>query len=275
MPNPLDITPATQIATLILFEWGETPNRAGYIRWDTDVVVDGISYSAVPVLDVDYGEQDGGTNSQSVKIQISKTLTPIDKLIGQEYGEIIVTIMECDPTNALATLRKMFKGSIGKVSINVAGRANIARLEVNGWKKLLTIPLGIICDTRCPWTFGDLNCQVSLAPLKIQAPIVSIDKNLITVDNAGIIDKDEFYWHWGQIEIDGYPIMIRFWKDGGVFNMTKIPPADWVGQIATFTPGCNKTIGTGNSCRYWQNESNFGGIGIAMPDRNPLLEVDE
>jgi uncharacterized phage protein (TIGR02218 family) len=157
---------------------------------------------------------------------------------------------------------------------NAVGKAGLMKLTVRSLKDQLRASLGIIVDDKCPWTFGDQICKKDLAPLRKNATLASINGARITIPaTVGITDESAGYWRWGSVKRDGYEISIKDWIQPDVFILVRTPPREWLGQTLSFTPGCDNTI---EACRTkWANESEFGGFGTKMPNRNVLLQTGE
>lgn len=267
--NPIDNSSAVQLATLVTFSYGDGPTVLRYARWTEDLVIDGDTFTSVAAMELDYGEQHGGTADTPIVIKMPSALEPLPRLVGQRYGEVTVLVEEIIPGNE-ASYRKMFKGRVASVVKNSKGRAAVAEVKVASLKRLLDAPLGLKILSRCPWVVGRRPCQADIASRQITRHITAIDGSELTVN--ALPAQPDYYWLMGTVKVDGYEISIKYWKSGTTFTLVRPPPREWLDVDALLTPGCNGTIA---SCRDWGQEENYGGAGVAMPNRQPQFEENE
>lgn len=279
MPNPLDIAPAVQLAPLVTFSWGAIPTMIRYCRWTSPITIGPDVFSPLPRFEVDYGDQTGGARDEPIRITIDASADPVPRLDHQRYGPISVTVEECDPQSPVSTRRVRFSGIVDRSTFNVNGRSGVARLTISGRRAGMDVSLGLLIDQSCDYIFGDpRSCKKNLAPLRVQSSnlvIGSIVGTQVTLSGSDIslaTGVDPWRWHRGSLAVDGYAIMIRRWQTGTLFDLVRPPPSDWLGAAPTLTPGCDHSLDGPNGCRYWSNESEFGGIGLRMPNRDPRFE---
>ncbi len=161
------------------------------------------------------------------------------------------------------------RGTVVRAIRNPEGKSKMVRLECLPSKGLLSTAMGIVVQNQCPWIFGQRGCGIDTGPLKESGTIDSIDGKKVTVSGLTTTTTDR-YWHRGFVERDGLKIGIREYTTGNEFELIREPPSDWEAQVGIFTPGCDKYIET---CRArWDNESNFGGSGYAIPNVHPIIE---
>lgn len=282
MPNPIDNTPAVQLATLVTFSWGDTPEVRRYCRWTGNITVGGDAFTALPRLEVDLGEQTGGVQDEPIRMTIDATADPIPRMDGQRYTQVQVLIEECDPQNAAATRRKRWAGTVGRPAFNAGGRSGVARVTCRGRRAALDVSLGLLVDQSCDYIFGDpRSCKKDLSALTFQSSnltIASVAGNVVVLtgsDLALVTSQADRTFHRGKMIVDGYPIMIRDWESGATFLMVRPPPADWIGKAPTIIGGCDGTLDGPNGCTFHNNRSNFGGIGRKMPNRDVRFETSE
>lgn len=270
--SPLDTNNANRLAILLEFSWGLGPSYARYARHDKAVVYDGNTFVPVPILDVVYGDQHGGSEDVPILVTIDRTKTPADKMIGQRFTPTRLKVWECDLTNIEDSIRLVWSGQIDQAESCPGGKNSVVALTVSGAKADTNSDLGLTVDSTCSYNFGDYLCKFNKAAHESVTSISAIVGQVVTIPSAaGVTDAAFLRWHRGYISVDGYSIGIRSWS-GTSFQLMRPPPADWVGQAATLTPGCNGTL---EACQYWGNTLNFGGIGRRMQNRNPIWETGE
>lgn len=273
--NPLDTKVAVRVATLLKFRWGAT-NVRRLARYTNDIVVSGDTYYANPSIEVDYGQQNGGSADTQTEITLLKTVEPICWTIGQRFFPISILIYECDPSDIAATLRVRFRGVLERTIANVNGRPTLAKAVVSSLKKYLQARPGIVIQPWCPNTLGDHACKINLngsdpvagGTYRSTVTVASISGNVVTL--TGAPSRPATYWLRGSLSVDGYDIMIRSQISSSVVELIRPPPAQWSGQTAILTKGCVKTS---DACdAEFDNLENFNGIGKAMPNYDPRYE---
>jgi len=254
-------------ASLVLFEWA-TGNVRRYTNWTDRIVFGGSNFSSVPEMSVDYGEQSGGTKDEPVKIILPSNIVPVSTLAaGTLSSEVFVTVWDIVPGQEASAVVS-FKGSIRKTISNYQKKPGINMAEIHGVKARLRVRLGIPANHLCAWSFGDGNCGVDTSAITETGTVASIDGRDISV--TGLTTIEQGYWNRGFVTKSGLNILIREHVSGGSFRLIQPPPLSWLGQTVVLTPGCDKAIET---CRdRWNNEAQFCGTGIQIPDRHPLFE---
>lgn len=273
--NAEDRRSSVQATPLVRFSWGDPTKVRRYAGWTADVIASGNTWLSCPAIDVDYGEQTGGVNDASVFLLIRRDVEPVNFLAQARIAPVDVQIFECDPYDADATLRDVWRGRVRLATSNFTASTEVVRLEIPGHKRRLDVSLGISVSQKCPWTYGDRICGKNLGPLRQTLTITAIDGKAITMVGA-TFPSDKYFEH-GSVKVDGDEIMIRTWSDDdpSIFVLARKPPPWWLGASATLTPGCSKTIDGLNGCRANGREEFFGGMGIALPNRHPQVEADE
>lgn len=272
----LDKKAANPFVVLVTLSYGETPTERRYVRHSTDVTLGSDTFTAAPTLAVTLKEQHGGTDDDGAEVTIDAGLAPFDNLSsGEPHARVAVKIEEADPDDA-GTRRELFYGWIRTVRVAPSGRSRLATATVEGIKSRLKVAMGVPATTTCAWRFGDARCGVDVAAQREVGTVTALEtngeRNRLTVDfGTSTPDLSNSRWRRGYLEVDGLRLMIRKSFNDGRFDLVRIPPARWLNAEVTATPGCDKTIST---CRsVWDNEEHFGGLGYAMPARNPIFEV--
>jgi len=271
----IDTKPAIDYTVLVEFSWGNTPTVARYARWEDDIVTGGDTFTSHPELDVEIPEQQGGFDEEAAKITTRTTISPLDELVtGHPHAPVTVTIYQYNVTDDAAVI--LFKGKISRVTKNPSGRPSLVRVEaINVKSQVKGVSLGISANTTCSWRFGDAQCQFNVAGEQVTATVDAGSGGTMTLQTSGHSpgspDFSDARWRRGYVELDGNRIMIRESTGSGDFKLATTIPPSWEGETVTLVPGCDKNIST---CRdVWDNEEHFGGFGIAIPARNPLIEV--
>ncbi len=268
MPNnSLDVATSANMATLIRFTWG-WGNEACYALWTADILASGKTYKALPTIEVDYKEQHGGSKDQPIELRMPSSTPPLNRMLFSRFAPVLVTVLECDPTDVLHTLRTTFEGRILRTKKAKGMQNRTVLVTVAGKKRAFAMRLGLIVASSCQWRFGDRICGVSLEDKTESGTVMSCSGSYITI--GGLPTRPEITWDKGSVEVDGYVIGIRSWTEGVGFLMVRPPPEDWVGKSCVVVAGCGKLIA---NCRFYANEGKFGAIGTKCPNKHPMLKI--
>jgi hypothetical protein len=266
----LDTNSEASLATLITFSSGAGfATQARYTSCTNPIIAEDGTFLPEPSIEVTMNAQGGGANDTPVQVRML-VRAPLDALTSQRaHSAVRVKIEEVDPTD-LATRRTLFAGVIRTSTRNPDGKTGIVQFEVAGWRAWLEIPANNwLADTSCNNTLGDVVCGANLAAAREAATVTAIDGNRVMLAGLATTAVDG-YWRFGYLALDGLQIMVRDYTTGDEMTLLKTPPASWVGQVITATPGCDKQLGT---CRNrWNREARFTGFGLRIPAYNPLLE---
>lgn len=269
----LEKDPASPYALLITFEWGAA-SIARYARWSSDVDVDGDTYTSESSLKIESDKAMGGTvEDNPITLQMRYTLDPLTTLVlPYRHSKTTVTIAEVVPGDE-TTYRIRFKGQVRRVTVKPGGVAGIARIELAGPKASLAVLAGMKALTTCQWAFGSCECGYPVADADetgtVSALLVDGYPNRLTITPDGSPDLSNERYNRGQIIVDGLALNIRKSFEDGTFDLRDAVPPYWADQTCIMRIGCDKTI---EACRFWDRESQFSGIGYAMPARHPLIE---
>lgn len=258
---------------LVEFSYGD-PTAFDYERltsWTQDVEHESETWTSLVTLAVSLAPNTGGLQEGVTTITLPLVADGFaDKASnGERHSPIFVRVLEQirDP-NGVGTLDTLtlFKGRVKTAK----RRKDTVSFDCVSAKGKFQVQIGVTCDVQCRWTLGDHHCKVDLAPLDETATVDSVSGRTVTLD--AISDPDATYWSRGYMERNGLRIDIRAWRDTDplVFELADPPPAEWVGEQVTVVPGCDKTYAT--CVARFNNESNFGGMGIAMPAWHPSFE---
>lgn len=271
MPHELlDTAPASRYTVFVKFEWG-VANVARYVRYDTDIVVGGETYLSAMDIDVKPGVIDGQVEDKPWTLTM-RSRQPLTNMVRPlvQHAPVTVTISERDPGNTASAPRVMFKGVISTSYRNKDNNPNLVGADISGPKSRLQYALGLPCSDLCVWPFGDPHtCGKDLTPLKQYVTITAVNGLYIAAPTLTL--PRPHYWTRGWVEVDGLRIEIVDSSLGGVsaLQLQAHPPPEWLNAVGTFTPGC---LHTPRACdEDWDNIINYGGIGIAMLDYDPLM----
>lgn len=265
--SPLDVAQYGQVATLVEFTWGAVSAR--YAQWTDSIVAQGKTYTALPTMSINYGEQHGGAKDEPATIVVPDTIIPVKFMILRKWFPVQVVISECDPTDPDGTQRTTYKGRVALTSAAKGQNGRVVSVKVAGLKAGLAVRLGLVVVDECQWTFGDRICGVDVGPLTEVGFIYAIEGTVLKI--GGLSPRLNYFWNRGIVTVDGHSIGIRAWISGESFNLFRLPPKEWVGQPCTVIAGCDKTL---SNCRTkWVNEAQFGAIGTKILSYNPQGEV--
>lgn len=269
MPSALDVHSTVVYAPLVLYSWGSTPTVVGYTALDQAITAGGNTYLSDPLMEITCDEQDGGITDQPYLVTQSP-LSPLDLMIRPyPHAKVTVTIGEVDP-NDVTTYRVMHKGIIAQVKQNPSGKKGLCGVTVTGHRSLINWPVGLPCNSTCPWTFGDVNtCGLDWNTLK-QTGVAAVAGNVLTVSSLSYPRAKYFRFGWARY--DDLTIDILEDGGGGALSMRYAVPPEWAGKTVTVVPGCGKGLDGDNGCRTWANEIRYGGVGLKIPQYNPIIE---
>jgi len=258
--------------TLVEFSYGNPVKNVRMTTSNGQVTSGGFLYSSNPAMDVKVSDNSGSVESQSSSESYVEVFLDDDPLFSNAsqslpHSEIRVSIKQLliapdtDPYEIT-----LFQGKVQSSVRNRAGRAKKVTFYLESDKNELDVPAGMVCNSECIWVFGGNGCN--RARIFDTRTITDIQGSVITLDSDLVIEGLEYQYTSGSVEYDGLGLGIRDLKEDQV-TLRQQPPATWLGQTVTFGSGCDKSVET---CRLWGNEAQFGGLGIAMVDYNPLYE---
>jgi hypothetical protein len=268
MTNTLDSNTAKAQAFLAVFAWDIQVAR--YTSYSSALTISSISYTSVPEMEIDFDGFLARPEPDRLTIKIPKTYSPADTLsTGRPHAMVRCHVYEVNPEDT-TSMRLLMQGVVTGITNDSNGTSGITEITIQDDLVFTDMALGIGCGTTCVWSFGDENdspCGIALAPLKVSAGITSIS-GLVLETSATPATAD--YYLRGRVEKDGVRINIRKAVDG-TLTLVQYPPSSWeVGNTITLVPGCDKQLTT---CRTkWDNESQFCGLGLNMPNYNPIFE---
>lgn len=255
------------------FRWGDPASPTYYRLTDftSDISFQSLTFGAEPRFELKGLEISGIFDSDKpVQFTIPMITGGISDLAtqGQKHSPIYVTLWEklFSTTGGVDQVLTLFKGKVIRTVRNFNGRPEFVLFEAFGTKQRLGIPLGLIASHNCQWPFGGRGCGIAVPTENGTATVINA-KTLTITGLAGHVDR---YWHRGFVERDGLRIPIRDWLNGTDFELMSEAPADWAGHTVKVYAGCDKTIA---KCRFWGNEAQFSGFGMAIPDHNPNFEI--
>lgn len=233
-----------------------------------------VLYTAVPALDIEYQNQDGGTEYRPIFVIVPTDLDPFDKMITQTFAEVEITILEADFSAITDTPRVAFVGTVFKTRANYRGKSKLVKVDCVGRKQFWKdVSLGVKATDRCPWFFGDHVCGAVVAATMEEVESIDGTEIVLTALTNDTAGSGNGRYTRGYVEFEGLRIMVRSHDFGNKrLVMAKAPPQiegyTWVGETVTIFEGCDKSI---EACEFYGRQAFFGGIGRQMPSYNPLV----
>jgi len=260
------ITPDKHAVSLVEFKYGD-PDDPVYARYTDDVkdtpAVNAV-FSSAPEMDVKLPPSNGVFKEKELLVTLKTDDFAEMISSGEPVSQVWVRVWEMVTGE---TTRLVWRGKATRAVRNYQGKRNHTLVEAFNTKSSLDVALGVMATHTCHHIFTKRGCRV-VAPPEIGS-IATVVDNVITI--GGLAAHVNKYWHRGYIWREGIQVGIREWISGTSFTLSRRPPSSWVNEQVTVYPGCDRTI---EICRtVWNNEQNFGGIGYAMVNRNPLYEV--
>lgn len=265
-------------AILIEFLWG-TGSAARYTSWTDPIVANGNTFNTVVEggpnietrIQVNAAAQTGKIVDEPWQI-IMPPVTPLVQLTRQSaFALVTCNIYECDPTAETIAPTLMWAGNVTQVWLNAREVPGFIKAEIAGWRWLIRYPMGTESKTACSRTFGDTLCGFNKASVQQTAVISSISAHVISAPTLSIPSgKPANYFSFGTVTYDGLSISIIDGSAGvSSLRLLQVPPPEWAGVTATFTPGCDKSIKT--CTNVWGNQLRFFGIGLSNPSDSPYI----
>lgn len=262
--------------TLVKFTYGDPggPTISRFVNVAANVTGTDGEFLAKLDMGVRIDTFTGVFDEKPIQIRLDKSSDPFfdDISNGEPHSPIFVEIWELiESVDGADVEIKLFSGRVTKVFDNFQGKQNQIKIEARTWKGKIDIPMGVIATHQCPWIFTGEGCEVVAATFA--GTVLSISGFTVTLTvapgtPAPFLERE---FHRGYMKRDGLRITIRDWQSGDVFEMTKPPPQEWIGEAVTLVAGCDKTIET---CRtIHNNEDRFNGMGFAMLPYNPNYET--
>jgi len=281
----LETSAAAQYAVLVTLSWSNLPTAGDavtykrYTNWTSDLDINGDAsevFESTPTLQVDLGEIHGGTEDKHGKMTIGRDSEPFDVLRkGLIHPSVSIVVEHLDPTNMLATRRKLFTGQLGKIHANPAGKTSLVRSELLGIKDPLKgLKVGYAMTPSCQLPFGGPICGYDKEATKQVGTVLAVGSPRrvsiqLSVGN-GTSPNERF--RRGKIMVAGMSLAIRQSYDDGFFDTFRTPPEWIVGKDVWLYEGCDKQLST---CRVFDREESFVGLGIKIPSRNPVFGAGE
>ena len=264
----------------------DAPSYARYTDWSQDVSGPGprdpdtgspsvVVYTSTPALEVRPIRRTGTFDEPPVQIYLPLD-TWSDRLsAGEPHSPVYVRVLEAHETadGRLQDVLVLHAGRLARTVRNPGGRTSTVLLESTSMKAELSLPLGLPANHLCVWTLGGRGCRIDLEPQTQPGVLASITGSGKDAAITGLPLRTGRFWQRGYLEHEGLRIGIQDWIDTSPtrFILRDQPPADWIGDVVSVIPGCDKSIET---CRSrWANEARFGGFGYAMPPYDPTYET--
>jgi hypothetical protein len=263
-----DNKPNSKYALLLTLTWGDVPKVARYTSWSRDLVLGADTFLSETSIEYSPGVIDGGIEEKPWRVKMAKR-HPLDKMVRPyRHAPVQCRIEECDP---YGTYREtLYYGQIVATTNNKGRNPLLVEFSVASSKSRIGFKLGVIAMNTCWNIFGRSPCCKNLGPL-IQTEVITEivgDQILVVPTLAMPLDGHLELWSSGSVRFDGLEIEIQSAYSQTEILLAERPPPEWLTQSAIFTPGCDGRLDT---CRLWENEKRFNGIGLAMPDYNPNL----
>ena len=284
MVSRLETENVNKVVSLVRFTMGD--NVWVFARYPNPVTVEvppteggdpvAVTFESLTQMDIDYKEQHGGVQDVPIEIRMPIDQGPGPFVAGKKGPDVECEVWECNPDDPNGTVRAMWRGKIGLSEKNPPSGKSVVRLTIRGIKDELDVEAGMSCENECQNDLGGFLCGVDLESLAVTCVISSVDGFDVSVQGAAdqlaiTSPPDDRYWHRGKIKVNGYSIGVRSWLGPSpVLTLFRQPPAEWVGQVATFYPGCDKTPTTCDA-RFGQLHR-YTGLGRTMPLTDPVIE---
>lgn len=231
-------------------------------------------YNFESAVEIDYSKIAAvavGFDTSSCKI--SNIPADVGTLAGNIYDrypydrvEIFIYDFEVDDDFVIQNAYILYWGRLYRAKSSLAAR--YLEIEAKEEKYYYDKTAGVVCVEQCSAAyFGDKICGMTL--IEENAEVDSINSTVLTLTSAPA--AADWTFNNGYVEYGGMRIKIQYWESGATLSLISVPPASWVGATVKLVSGCDRTL---TSCRRWNNESEFFGLGYSMVDYNSLTESE-
>lgn len=267
--------PSKDTYLLARFEYGDPddPDSIAFTNWTSDVPGNPV-YTSEPRMEIKVPENNGTFEQKYLDVSMPLSVSWFNDLVnGEPKAPVFIQAEEITKPiegGDSSSRRVFFRGQLMRTIQNYQGRSDRSIAKFMSVKSRLDIALGIPANHHCAWTLFGKGCNRGKSGFSNLLTVDTIDGKVLTTTTSP--SRTGKFFHRGYIEYQGLRIGIRDWdaSSADTFYLVKTPPQDWIGKTMEFWAGCDKTITT---CRArFFNESNFGGMGYAIPAYNPLIE---
>jgi len=208
----------------------------------SDLIVDGVHYSAGPGLDVSGIVATAGLNVDNLELTTlddGTTFTRADVETGK-WRKASFVIGRCNARSPGDGIEVRMVGSIG----NVSRREGHVVVELLGLQQILQQPIGAVTSKTCRARLGDDLCTVNLASWTHSTTVTSVTSNQIFTASGLTQDEDYFgegILTWTSGPSDGLSYKVKLHTAGGVLTLL-LPPllTVEVGHGFDIVAGCRK-----------------------------------
>lgn len=246
--------------TITLTTWG-TP---------LDVDLDGHGELTYAVADMQsvaafQAQINGPIDDAELVVNIDGSTFIADDMRRTFFAGASVSIGYVDPLD-LANPWLHRKYEMGQVKVNGPG----ASFELLGPEKRLEQPVGVPLTANCRFKFGDEDCGVSLAHLKIIDTVTAVTNYSTFAAAGGIIIYNDYFGAGELRWLTGLNTgeVHRIKTDDGAGNIVlQLDCLDLpaIGDTFEATPGCRKRLKE-DCVEKWNNGDRFGGFPFLAPE---------
>lgn len=242
----------------------------GFTSHDIDDVVDGVTYSASPGLDVTdiVIAANAAVGNLELKTLHDGTLFTIKDVLGGVWRNAAFQIFRYNYASLAAGIDTLLAGTLGEFEL----RDNTLVVELRDLRQYLQQPVGEVSSKTCRYRLGDSRCRVNLVDFTETGTLTSVTSNQVFRDSSR--GEAEDYFGEGEIEFtsganDGIRAKIKSYAANGTFTLA-LPLIGTVaiGDTYIAIAGCRKRL-EDDCLPKFDNVLNFGG----EPHRRGLNNV--
>lgn len=247
----------------------------GFTAHDRNIVFDGVTYQALSGMAPTQVKSSSGTVVDNLSVMYhldTGAITEADVLAGA-YDGAEVELFLVDWANPAAGKVALGVGYWGEVQI-AGGRGEV---EHRSLIHLANSRLGRLCSPACPWSLGDANCKVNLAPHTMTGVAITAVTNARVFHASALIGKGTDYYNLGRITFTSGPnagqareIKTFDTATGEIALNEAFRREVQIGNQFSIVRGCDRTLQT---CReVFSNAVNYGGQPY-IPGLDEVLKV--
>lgn len=253
---------------LVEFRYGDTIRRYTNAHRDIDYL--GVTFSSVPTISVDIPTSTGGVREDDFHVMLPRAGTFAREMAsGVPFPPVRMIVRELVVARNDTIADVIHDGQCQVVVANPEGKDGMYRVSSQTIKSRLGVKMGIPATVTCQHVFGlSSDCGIDETAIQQNVTITRIQPGGLVVQVATITVSTP--WTNGYLSLEGLRIKIRDYAGGTSLATTVAPPPSWQGRTVLATPGCRKTWDACGS--DWANQTQFLGMGVAIPQYHPLLE---
>lgn len=250
---------------------------------DTDIIISSGAFAGLyySITAIDATDSSVNSNMAVDNIEVETQDAPdygvtIDDIQAGRLDGAAVTVFVVNWQSPGTHQEIIKKGFLGAVTIDSDSGI---KCEVRGLASVLAQNIGRVISDQCDARLGDSRCGFNVAPITAYCQIAAI-----TSQREFELDIISGATSWAYLPTNGGVLFTSGANDGVereirlvtvssgnllITTYDELPETLTVGDLVTFTPGCDRNYST---CKYYGNLANFRGHGVFLPGLDALVK---